>query len=84
MQDGCPICGGCDHEHQVYLPAASVRARYGVSDMSLWRWLRDETLGFPHPLRINKRRFWKLAELEAWEASRTETKGGANVHASAS
>jgi predicted DNA-binding transcriptional regulator AlpA len=54
---------------QTYLPAAQVRARYGVSDMSLWRWIRDEALGFPHPLRINGRRFWKLTDLEAWEAS---------------
>ena len=57
--------------HQTtYLPAGAVRARYGVSDMSLWRWLRNEALGFPAPIRINRRRFWKLAELEAWETSR--------------
>jgi predicted DNA-binding transcriptional regulator AlpA len=64
---------------QAYLPAAAVRARYGVSDMSLWRWLRDEALRFPAPIRINNRRFWRLAELEKWESSRAE--GGA--HASA-
>lgn len=58
--------------NQTYLPAVAVRARYGVSDMSLWRWLRDDALGFPHPLRINGRRFWKLSELEAWEALRAE------------
>jgi hypothetical protein len=28
-------------------------------------------LAFPHPIRINGRRLWKLADLEAWEASRT-------------
>jgi len=55
---------------QTYLPAGQVRARYGVSDMSLWRWLRDEALGFPRPIRINRRRFWKLDDLESWEASR--------------
>jgi len=58
--------------HQTYLPAASVRARYGVSDMSLWRWLRDEALGFPAPIRIKRRRFWALDDLKAWEASRAE------------
>jgi predicted DNA-binding transcriptional regulator AlpA len=62
---------------QAYLPAAAVRARYGVSDMSLWRWLRDDSLGFPPPIRINNRRFWRLSCLEAWEASRAE--GGANA-----
>ena len=65
--------------HQTtYLPAGAVRARYGVSDMSLWRWLRDEAMRFPAPIRINRRRFWKLAELEAWETSRA-TKGVRNA-----
>jgi predicted DNA-binding transcriptional regulator AlpA len=58
--------------HPTFLTAGQVRARYSVSDMSLWRWLRDETLCFPHPMRINGRRFWRLSELEAWEASRTD------------
>lgn len=58
------------HDQQTYLPTGAVRTRYGVSDMSLWRWLRNEALGFPHPTVINKRRYWKLADLEAWESSR--------------
>lgn len=63
------------NDHQTtYLPARAVRARYGVSDMSLWRWLRDEALGFPQPIRVNGRRFWQIAQLEAWEASRSQTK----------
>jgi hypothetical protein len=57
-------------DQQTYLPAAAVRARYSVSDMSLWRWLRDVELGFPQPLRINGRRFWKVSDLEAFEAAR--------------
>jgi hypothetical protein len=40
----------------VYRKSAQVRARYGgVSDMTLWRWLHDEQLGFPQPIRINGR-----------------------------
>jgi len=56
-------------EHLItYLTAAQVRQRYGgVSDMALWRWLRDEKLGFPRPLRIQSRRFWRLTDLVAWE-----------------
>jgi predicted DNA-binding transcriptional regulator AlpA len=57
-------------DQQSYLPAAAVRARFGVSDMSLWRWSRDKALGFPAPIRINNRRFWRLGDLEAWEATR--------------
>ena len=55
-----------------FLPAAAVRARYGVSDMSLWRWTRDQKLGFPAPIRINNRRFWRLTDLEAFEARRAQ------------
>jgi predicted DNA-binding transcriptional regulator AlpA len=55
----------------LYLNAAQVRRRYGgASDMALWRWLHDEKLGFPQPFRINGRRFWREADLAAWEQSR--------------
>ena len=64
-------------DDKTYLPAGQVRARYGVSDMALWRWLRDEALRFPAPIRIHNRRYWKLAELESWEASRSD--GGADA-----
>lgn len=54
-----------------YLSSAAVRARYGgCSDMTLWRWLSDDELCFPKPLRVQRRRLWRLAELEAWERER--------------
>jgi predicted DNA-binding transcriptional regulator AlpA len=56
---------------QVYLPSSAIRARYGISDMTVWRWLQNTSLSFPAPIRINGRRFWRLNELEAWEASRS-------------
>jgi predicted DNA-binding transcriptional regulator AlpA len=59
-------------ERECFLPAAQVRQRYGVTDMSLWRWLKDESLAFPRPMRIKGRRFWRLAELRAWEDARAE------------
>ena len=44
-----------------FLTAKQVRARFGgISDMSLWRWLQDEQLGFPRPLIINRRRFFVI------------------------
>lgn len=49
------------------LPARQVLARYGVTDMTLWRWLRDPKLDFPQPLYINRYRYWPLEDLEAWE-----------------
>jgi predicted DNA-binding transcriptional regulator AlpA len=57
---------------EYFLPAAKVRGRYNVSDMSLWRWLKDPALNFPEPIRINGRRFWRLSNLETWEKSRGE------------
>ena len=53
-----------------FLPARAVKLRYGVSDMSLWRWLRDQRLGFPAPIIINRHRFWRESDLVAWERQR--------------
>ena len=55
------------------ITARTLRHRFGgVSDMTVWRWCRDEALGFPTPLRINKRRYWRLADIQAFEARQAE------------
>jgi hypothetical protein len=54
---------------RIYLNSKQVRARYGnISDMSLWRWVRSPTMGFPAPIRINRIKFWDEAELDAFDA----------------
>jgi predicted DNA-binding transcriptional regulator AlpA len=53
-----------------YLPARGVWERYGVTSTSLYRWLADEKSDFPHPVYIGRFRYWKIADLLAWEASR--------------
>ncbi|MBO9168339.1 DNA-binding protein [Rhizobium sp. L245/93] len=53
-----------------YLTAPQVRLRYGITDMTLWRWARDEKMEFPKPLVINRRKLFKQIELEAWEQSK--------------
>lgn len=53
-----------------YLPSRDLRERYRVSDMSIWRWLRDDKLAFPKPTVINGRRYWLIAEIEQWERAR--------------
>lgn len=54
-----------------FLTARQVRDRFGgISEMTLWRWLNGET-AFPKPLTINRRRFWKITDVEAFE-DRTE------------
>jgi hypothetical protein len=56
------------------LPASKVWKRYGVTDRTLDRWLAKESLGFPKPLLINKRRYFREAELIDWERSRASSK----------
>lgn len=49
------------------LPAKEIRAMFGgVSGMTLWRWLHDESLGFPKPTVIRNRRYWDASEVETF------------------
>jgi len=41
--------------------------------MTLWRWLQDEKLGFPRPLVIHGRRYWREEEIIAWLGSHLRT-----------
>lgn len=59
------------------LPAAQVRRRYGVSDMTVFRWVNDEKLNFPQPIRINSRRYWRVADLQAFEARQSSKREAA-------
>ncbi len=54
------------------LPAAQVRSRYGVSDMTIFRWLNDDKLEFPRPIRINGRRYWRITDLQAFEQKQSD------------
>jgi predicted DNA-binding transcriptional regulator AlpA len=55
------------------IPASEVREICGgVSDMSLYRWLRDPELNFPRPLYIARRRYWRAADVIAWLESRPQ------------
>ena len=62
------------------IPAVAVRARYKISNMTLWRWLENQKLEFPRPISINGRRFWRLEELLGWEKSRPAWTGRRAAH----
>ena len=52
-----------------FLTAPQVRQRFGgITNMTLWRWARDARVGFPHPVVINGRRYYRESEIEAFEA----------------
>jgi predicted DNA-binding transcriptional regulator AlpA len=53
-----------------FLSAPAVRARYNVTSMTIYRWIADPTLEFPRPYYLGRFRYWRIAELEAWEACR--------------
>jgi predicted DNA-binding transcriptional regulator AlpA len=54
-------------EKTVYITTRQLRHRYGgVSHMWIERRMADDP-NFPKPLYFGARRFWALAELEAWE-----------------
>lgn len=53
-----------------YLPARKVWERYGVTSMTIARWLDNEDMGFPRPVYLGRYRYWKLSDLEVWERER--------------
>ena len=60
-------------DDDVLLTSKQVRARVGgVSDMCIWRWMRDERVQFPRPLQMNRRNYWKLGDLRRWQAAREQ------------
>lgn len=58
--------------NQTFLTGPQVQARYQKSHVSIWRWMNDEALGFPAPIKINRLNYWRVADLEAWEAKQVE------------
>jgi predicted DNA-binding transcriptional regulator AlpA len=44
-----------------------LRQRHDVSDMTIWRRLNDPGLNFPKPIKINRRNFWRLGDVEEFE-----------------
>ena len=57
-----------------FLPAKQVERRYSVCGRTLDRWEDNPELGFPKPSWINHRRYWRLADLQAWERARAAGK----------
>ncbi|OWY18248.1 hypothetical protein B6V73_00055 [Thioclava sp. JM3] len=57
---------------QDLVPAAEVCAKFGVVEMTLRRWLNDPRVDFPRPIRINRRRYWRLADLNMFIERRAQ------------
>lgn len=51
-----------------YLTGPQVEVRYQKSYMTIYRWVRDDRLGFPKPMNINGRLLFSVADLDAFDA----------------
>jgi predicted DNA-binding transcriptional regulator AlpA len=49
-----------------WLPGAKLADFLSVSAMAIWRWERDEKLGFPRPTIIHGRKYWNRNEINEW------------------
>jgi len=59
---------------ETLISAKQVCERFGgVSTMWLTRRLANPAYNFPRPLYIAKRRFWRVAELTAWELQQAKS-----------
>jgi MerR HTH family regulatory protein len=45
--------------------------RFGVTPRTLHRWDRDPELGFPKPIVINGRKYWRRRDIEDFELLRS-------------
>lgn len=55
--------------HQL-ISIVELRELFSVTDMTISRWLKNDTLSFPKPIRIATRRYWYEAEVNEWIADR--------------
>ena len=60
---------------RVWLTAAQVAERYGVSIPTVWTWAKTERLPVPHKIAENTTR-WRLCELDAFDDEKVEARRG--------
>jgi hypothetical protein len=74
-----PADVGADVGADVCLDAMQLRVRYGNrSHMWIVRLLKDDP-GFPRPLLIRNRRYWRLSEIELWEESKRQKRSATHA-----
>ncbi|WP_299628334.1 helix-turn-helix domain-containing protein [uncultured Tateyamaria sp.] len=47
--------------------AKAVQARYGIGASTMYRWLNNQEIGFPKPMKIGHRVLWREADLAAFD-----------------
>jgi predicted DNA-binding transcriptional regulator AlpA len=54
------------------IPAPKLRAKLGISAVTLWRWRHDRKGGFPAPKVINGRLYFPVTAVSAWLARQAD------------
>jgi hypothetical protein len=54
------------------IPGPKLRARLGISAVTLWRWRHDPDAGFPAPKLINGRLYFPSNAVAVWLAKQPE------------
>lgn len=52
------------------VPQKQVLERLQISAMTLWRWVHHSLHGFPKPIVLSKRNFWRESDLNNWIESK--------------
>ena len=75
---GIQAAGGTDGKRRSevverYVGRRELRALFPVSDMTIWRWMRNPEVAFPAPVKLarNGRNFWWLPKILEWENRRS-------------
>jgi predicted DNA-binding transcriptional regulator AlpA len=55
-----------------FIPGPKLRAKLGISAVTLWRWRQDEASGFPPPKVIKGRLYFPVDAISAWLAKQPE------------
>jgi predicted DNA-binding transcriptional regulator AlpA len=57
---------------RVFITSAQIKSRFQISGPTLWRWQRDLDLDFPKPMYINRLRYWRASDVDAWEVRQSQ------------
>jgi predicted DNA-binding transcriptional regulator AlpA len=55
-----------------FIPGPKLRAKLGISAVTLWRWRHDKTSGFPTPKVIKGRLYFPVTAVAVWLAKQPE------------
>ena len=57
--------------NDTHLHLNEVLVRFGISNMTLRRWMANPEIDFPKAIKVANRRYFRLSDIEAWELKRS-------------